>query len=64
MLLTAYNVKTKEKNVPVIDPVITKNSKGRYLVRGHDGNGTKLCAAISEATATAAVDAGAAKEGW
>jgi hypothetical protein len=29
--LTAYNVKTKEKNVPVLDAVITKTAKGAYM---------------------------------
>ena len=29
--LTAYNVKTKEKNVPIQDAVITKTAKGAYM---------------------------------
>ena len=28
--LTAYNVKTKEKNVPIHDAVITKTTKGGW----------------------------------
>jgi hypothetical protein len=40
--LTAYNVKTKEKNVPIMDAVITKTAKGAYMVQGHDGKGNKL----------------------
>ena len=35
--LTAYNVKTKEKNVPIMDAVVTKTAKGAYMVQGHDG---------------------------
>ena len=34
--LTAYNVKTKEKNVPIQDAVVTKTAKGAYMVQGHD----------------------------
>ena len=40
--LTAYNVKTKEKNVPIMDAVVTKTAKGAYMVQGHDGKGNKL----------------------
>jgi hypothetical protein len=32
--LTAYNVKTKEKNVPILDAVITKTAKGAYMAQG------------------------------
>ncbi len=35
--LTAYNVKTKEKGVPIQDAVITKTAKGAYMAQGHDG---------------------------
>ncbi len=40
--LTAYNVKTKEKNVPILDAVITKTAKGAYMAQGNDGKGNKL----------------------
>jgi hypothetical protein len=53
--LTAYNVRTKEKNVPIQDAVITKTAKGAYMVQGHDGKGNKPMAAIN---------AGVAKQGW
>jgi len=55
--LTAYNVKTKEKNVPIQDAVITKTAKGAYMVQGHDGKGNaeKALGAIKE---------GIAKQGW
>jgi len=62
--LTAYNVKTKEKNVPVMDAVITKTAKGAYMVQGHDGKGNKLTTLVNEAKATAAIQAGIAKQGW
>lgn len=62
--LTAYNVKTKEKNVPIQDPVITKTAKGAYVAQGHDGNGNKLTSIISKNAALAAVAQGVAKKGW
>ncbi|MFT3703765.1 MAG: hypothetical protein QM802_15485 [Agriterribacter sp.] len=62
--LTAYNVKTKEKNVPIQDAVITKTSKGAYMAQGHDGKGNKLTTLLGEAKALAAIQAGTAKQGW
>jgi hypothetical protein len=46
--LTAYNVKTKEKGVPIQDAVITKTSKGAYMAQGHDGKGNKLTTLLGE----------------
>ena len=40
--ITAYNVKTKEKNVPMQDAVISKTERGGYIAKGHDGKGNKL----------------------
>ena len=34
VVLTAYNVKTKEKNVPIMDAVISKTAKGAYMAHG------------------------------
>jgi hypothetical protein len=62
--LTAYNVKTKEKNVPIQDAVITKTSKGAYMAQGHDGKGNKLTTLLGEAKALEAIKAGVAKQGW
>jgi molybdopterin biosynthesis enzyme len=62
--ITAYNVKTKEKNVPMLDAVITKTARGGYMAQGHDGKGSKLTALMSEAKALAAIKAGVAKQGW
>jgi hypothetical protein len=59
--LTAYNVKTKEKNVPIKDAVITKTAKGAYMAQGNDGKGNKL---LGEEKALAAIKAGVAKQGW
>jgi hypothetical protein len=62
--LTAYNVKTKEKNVPIHDAVITKTAKGAYMAQGHDGKGNKLTTLLNEEKAMAAIQAGLAKQGW
>lgn len=62
--ITAYNVKTKEKNVPMQDAVISKTAKGGYIAKGHDGKGNKLTALLSEAKALAAISAGVAKKDW
>jgi len=62
--LTAYNVKTKEKNVPIQDVVITKTAKGAYMAQGHDGKGNKLTTLLNEEKALSAIKAGVAKQGW
>ena len=63
-MITAYNVKTKEKNVPMKDAVITKTSRGGYMAQGNDGKGNKLTTMLSEAKALAAIKEGNAKQGW
>ncbi|MEY2596186.1 MAG: hypothetical protein RL634_1248 [Bacteroidota bacterium] len=62
--ITAYNVKTKEKNVPMQDAVISKTERGGYIAKGHDGKGNKLTSLLGEAKALAAIKAGTAKQGW
>lgn len=62
--ITAYCMKTKEKNVPMQDAVITKTSRGGYMAQGHDGKGNKMTTMLSEEKAQAAVKAGTAKKGW
>lgn len=62
--LTAYNVKTKEKNVPIQDAVITKTAKGAYMAQGNDGKGNKLTTLLGEQKALDAIKAGVAKQGW
>jgi hypothetical protein len=63
-MLTAYNVKTKEKNVPIQDAVVSRTAKGGYIAQGNDGKGNKLTALLSEAKALAAIKAGTAKQNW
>ncbi|MEO0001408.1 MAG: hypothetical protein RL766_1454 [Bacteroidota bacterium] len=62
--ITAYNVKTKEKNVPMLDAVISKTAKGGYIAKGHDGKGNKLTSLLGEAKALAAIKEGLAKQDW
>ncbi len=62
--ITDYNVKTKEKNVPMQDAVISKTAKGGYIAKGHDGKGNKLTSLLSEAKALAAIKDGHAKQDW
>jgi len=62
--LTAYNVKTKEKNVTMHDAVITKTARGGYMAQGNDGKGNKLTSLLSEAKALQAIKDGVAKQGW
>ncbi len=63
-MLTAYNVKTKEKNVPIQDAVVNRTAKGGYIAQGHDGKGNKLTALLGEAKALEAIKNGVAKQGW
>jgi len=62
--LTAYNVKTKEKNVPMMDAIITKTAKGAYMAQGNDGKGNKLTTLLGQQKALDAIKAGIAKQGW
>lgn len=64
LTLTAYNVKTKQKNVPMLNAVITKTVKGAYMAQGDDGNGAKLTTLINEKKALACIEAGLAQKGW
>lgn len=68
--LTAYNVKTKEKGVPIYNAVIKKTSwlnRSSYTAKGTTEDGsTKLSAILSLARAEEAINAGVAArgEGW
>ena len=57
-------MKTKEKNVPIQDAVITKTAKGAFMAQGHDGKGNKLTTLLGADKAKAAIEAGVAKQGW
>lgn len=62
--LTAYNVKTKEKNVVMHDAVISKTARGGYIAKGTDGKGNKLTSLLGEAKALEAIKDGVAKQDW
>ena len=62
--ITAYSLKTKEKNVPILDAVITRTAKGGYIANGHDGKGNKLSAILGEARALQAFADGVATKGY
>ena len=63
-MITAYCLKTKEKNVPMQDAVITRTAKGGYIANGHDGKGNKMAAIMSEAKALQAIKDGVAKQSF
>jgi hypothetical protein len=62
--ITAYNVKTKEKNVVMHDAVITKTARGGYMAQGNDGKGNKLTCLMGEAKALQAIKDGVAKQNF
>jgi hypothetical protein len=63
-MIKAYCLKTKEKNVPMQDAVITRTSRGGYLASGNDGKGNKMAAILSETNANEAIKNGVAKKGY
>jgi hypothetical protein len=63
-MITAYCMKTKEKNVPMQDAVITKTARGGYMAQGNDGKGNKMTTMLGEAAALEAVKNGVAKKAW
>ena len=63
-MITAYCMKTKEKNVPMQDAVITKTSRGGYMAQGHDGKGNKMTTMLSENNALKAVKESVEKKAW
>lgn len=63
-MIKAYCLKTKEKNVPMHDAVITKTARGGYIANGNDGKGNKMAAILSEAKAMQAIEDGVAKKGF
>lgn len=60
--ITAYSVKTKTKNVPMIDPIIDIKS-GRYIATGKDKEGNKMAAILGKVKAEEHIKAGNAKKG-
>jgi hypothetical protein len=62
MILTAYDLRAKEKNVPFTEVTISKTSRGGYIAKGLNASGNKMSAILSEAKALAAIEAGTAKQ--
>ena len=63
-MIKAYCLKTKEKNVPMQDAVISKTAKGGYMASGHDGKGNKMAAILSESKALQAIQDGVATKNF
>ncbi len=63
-MIKAFCLKTKEKNVPMHDAVITKTARGGFMAGGNDGKGNKMAAILSEAKAMKAIEDGVAKKGY
>ena len=58
----AYCMKTKEKNVLMIEPVINKNDRG-YVAIGCDEDGNKMAAILGAEKALAFIESGVATKG-
>lgn len=63
-MIKAYCLKTKEKNVPMHDAVISKTAKGGYMAQGNDGKGNKMTSILSESKALQAIEDGVATKGF
>jgi len=63
-MLTAYCMKTKEKNVPMHKAVITKTSRGTFMAKGEDENGNKMSAIVGKERALQAIKDGVAEKGF
>jgi hypothetical protein len=61
-MITAYNVKTKQKGVEMLKAVIDKNGN-KCFAKGVDATGQKMCVAIGLANAEKEIQAGNATKG-
>ena len=61
LALTGYCMKTKQKNVPILNGVLKKTAKGTYMASGDDGQGNKMTTIVGAAKALALAEAGIAK---
>lgn len=56
MILTAYCLKTKTKNVPFAGkPEMMQTKTGGFILKGQDSSGNKMSAIISKETANEAI---------
>jgi hypothetical protein len=59
MELTAYCLKTRQKNVPFVGkPELTKTSRGGFMLKGQDSAGNKMSAIISKEKAEESIKLG------
>ena len=63
MEIFAYCLATKSKE-KMLNPVISKTSKGGYICKGITEGGYKISLIMSKVNAEAAVESGILKEGW
>ena len=63
-MIKAYCMKTKEKDVPMHDAVISKTARGGFMAQGHDGKGNKMSAMLGAEKAEAAIKDGVATKGY
>lgn len=61
-MITAYNVKTKEKGVEMLKAVVDRNGN-RCFAKGESADGQKMCVAIGLANAEKEIKAGNATKG-
>jgi len=61
-MIKAYCLKTKEKDVPMQNAVISKTARGGYIAKGDDGKGNKMSAILGEEKALQAIKDGVAKQ--
>jgi len=59
-MIKAYCLKTKEKDVPMHNAVISKTARGGYIAKGDDGKGNKMSAILGEEKALQAIKDGVA----
>ncbi len=59
-MLTAYCMKTKEKNVPMYKAVINKTARGTFMAKGEDENGNRMSAIVGKDKAMQAIADGVA----
>ena len=64
MILTAYDLKSKTKDVPFTEVPIEKTSRGGYIAKGLNAAGNKMTTLLSESKALAAIEAGTATKGF
>ena len=63
MKLEAYCLKTK-KTEEMFEAVVTKTSRGGFMLQGQTKDGNKMCKMLSKANAEKYISEGLAKQGY